>query len=416
MKLKTHKKVNQRFVVIAAVVFFTALSAFSAVSTYEIAKRSSEESLKSTAYFIGITLDQALNRTGIDDRLISEIMKKQPWENIAYITLYDSNKKIVLHSNPKMTGQTTTEQFIEGVPKSAYVTLKTGELVYVMNIPVHIHSLKPMVLSIALHTYPAMEAVRNARLHQLVLLIIVMAMWALAFAFSYYLKKTEEMEKRAFAKERFAALGEMAAVLAHEIRTPLSSIKGFAQYLSEKLNGDDRATEGLSVIVNESRRLEALTNDLLVYAKPSELKIQPLSLPELIEEAVAAVNPGDNITVERNITIANDTINGDREKLKQILINIISNAADSIENCGKIYIIVGETKKMITLTIKDTGKGMDTAVLRNAKRPFFTTKVKGTGLGLPIVDNLVNAMGATLAIESKVALGTSVTLTLPCER
>ncbi|QWR76534.1 sensor histidine kinase [Candidatus Magnetomonas plexicatena] len=411
MKLKTH---NQRVVVISAVLIFTALSAFSAISTYEIAKRSSEESLKSTAYFIGITLDQALNRTGIDEGLISEIIKKQRSEQIAYISLYDKDRKIVLHSNPRMTGQTVTEPFIENVPQFAYVTLKTGEQVYVMNIPVHIHSFAPMVLSIALHTYPSMEAVRSAKVHMLILIGIVTAMWTLAFMFIYYLKKTDLMEKKALVKERFAAVGEMAAVLAHEIRTPLSSIKGFAQYLSEKLKDNDRAAEGLSVIVNESSRLENLTNDLLVYAKPPEIKIQSLSLRQLIDEVIGVFTLTDEI--ETNIVVSNDTINSDREKLKQILINIISNAVDSIEKSGKIYITVTESKRMITFTIKDTGKGMDASALKDASRPFFTTKTKGTGLGLSIVDNLVNVMEGKLLIESQPSHGTTVTITIPCVR
>ncbi|MBF0464730.1 MAG: ATP-binding protein [Nitrospirae bacterium] len=416
MEIKTNKKLNQRFIVISAVAIFTALSAFSAISTYEIAKSSSEESLKSTAYFIGITLDQALNRTGIDESLISEIMEKQRWEHIAYIILYDRDRKIVLHSNPKLIGQTTTEPFIEGIPQSTYLTLKTGEIVYVMNMPVHIHSVAPMVLSIALHTYPSMEAVRSAKLHMFILLTIVTAMWTLAFMFIYYLKKTDLMERKALVKERFAAVGEMAAVLAHEIRTPLSSIKGFAQYLSEKLKENGRAAEGLSVIINESSRLENLANDLLIYARPPEVKIQPLSLGQLIEEVTGMLTYGDGVTVETEIAVTNDTLNCDREKLKQVLINIISNAVDSIEECGKIYIIVRENKKAIKFTIKDTGKGMDNSVLRDASRPFFTTKVKGTGLGLSIVDNLVTAMGGTILIESQVAMGTSVTVTLPCER
>lgn len=414
--MKLNATTNRRFAVLAVVAAFTALSVFSAVTTYEIAKRSSVEALKSTAYFIGITLDQALHRTGIDEGLITEIMKKQPWESIAYIALYDRDGKITLHSNPRLIGQTSQETFPRDIisgeaPSSSYTTLKTGELVYVMNIPVHLDAPAPMVLSIALHTYPAMEALRSAHLHLIVLVVVNAAMWGLSFVFLYYLKKTNRMQLLARQRERFAALGEMAAVLAHEIRTPLSAIKGFAQYIREGHKENDKTSEGLDVIVNESRRLELLTNDLLIYAKPPELKIQPLSLGHLIDEAVGVAAPYDWIIIEKNIPLVNDTIDTDREKLKQILINIISNAADS--ECGKIYITAEEGKQRVTLTITDTGKGMDETVLQEAWKPFFTTKARGTGLGLPIASNLVSALGGVISIKSRIGKGTSVSVTLP---
>ncbi|MEO5361684.1 MAG: ATP-binding protein [Nitrospirota bacterium] len=404
---------KRRYAVVAAVVVFTALSGFSALSTHEIARRSSEETLRSTAFFLGITLDQALHRTGIDEGLIAEIMKNQPWESIAYVALIDHDRKIVLHSNPRLTGQTWPQS--EGItpgtaPGTAYVTLKTGELVYVMNMPVQIQGPAPMALSIALHTYPAMEAVRGAHLHLIVLLVVNGAMWGLVFAFLYYMKKVDRMQLMAQEKERFTALGEMAAVLAHEIRTPLSAIKGFAQYIRQGHKETDSTAEGLDVIIKESLRLEGLTNDLLVYARAPELKTHRLSLGQLIDEAVAAANISDGIILEKHISLINDTINTDEEKLKQILINIISNAADS--ETDKIYITVEGDKKMVTLTITDTGKGMDAAVLQEVWKPFFTTKARGTGLGLPIAANLVSALGGAISIESRIDQGTSVTIKL----
>lgn len=405
--------VKRRYAVVAAAVVFTALSGFSALSTNDIAKRSSEETLRSTAFFLGITLDQALHRTGMDEGLIAEIMKNQPWESIAYVALIDHDRKIVLHSNPRLIGQSWPQSggITSGKAPGAYVTLKTGELVYVVNMPVQIHDSAPMSLSIALHTYPAMEAVRGAQLHLIVLLVVNGAMWGLVFAFLYYLKKVDRMQLRAQEKERFAALGEMAAVLAHEIRTPLSAIKGFAQYIRQGHKDADSTAEGLDVIIKESLRLEGLTNDLLVYARAPELKTRQFSLGQLIDEAAADLGLSEMITVEKNISLINDTINTDAEKLKQILINIISNAADS--ESDKIDITAEGDKQMLTLTITDTGKGMDAAVLQKVWKPFFTTKARGTGLGLPIAANLVSALGGTISIESRIDQGTSVTITLP---
>ncbi|MCG6553130.1 MAG: ATP-binding protein [Candidatus Magnetominusculus sp. LBB02] len=306
------------------------------------------------------------------------------------------------------------EPFIEdvissGLPCSSYVTLQTGELVYVVNMPIHIHLGQPLALSIALHTYPALAAVRSARLHMIVLLIINAAMWGLAAAFLYYMKKVDTLQLTARSKERLTALGEMAAVLAHEIRTPLSAIKGFAQYIRQ--GQDDKTTEGLDVIINESRRLEGLTNDLLVYARVPELYIRPISIGGLIDEAIAIVKPDERIMIEKKLSLSEDTIYTDGEKLKQVLINIIANAADS--QCGKITITAAQGKRMLNLQVTDTGVGMDARVLEQARKPFFTTKARGSGLGLPIVGNMLSAMGGSVSIESRMGQGTSVTVTLP---
>ncbi|MBF0343375.1 MAG: GHKL domain-containing protein [Nitrospirae bacterium] len=407
--------------IISMAIALTAMAAFNGVSTYRIAKRSSEEILKSTAYFIGITLDNALERTGIDEGLIIDIMKSQAWENIAFIAMYDRYGAVLLHSSKRLIGQTqeisNIEQTLErGRPAGSYLTLKTGELVYVMDIPIFVHSIseKRYLLRVALHTYPAQVVVRSAQMHALLQLLILLALWALTAFVLYYIRRMERLQETARQNERFALLGEMAAVLAHEIRSPLSAIKGFAQYIEEKVSHNEQLSEGAGIIIAESQRLETLTEDLLVYARPPVLQKQRFSISALVDEIHGLYEKKfGSITINKRISLNNDIVLSDKEKLKQIMINIIQNAIDSTVGTGSIDISVLEKSDNMFIIIKDSGTGMDADTLKNALKPFYTTKVRGTGLGLSIVNNLVTMLGGTVAIDSAPNAGTTVTVSLP---
>jgi two-component system sensor histidine kinase HydH len=237
--------------------------------------------------------------------------------------------------------------------------------------------------------------------------------WILTFGIVSYSRKVIAMHMKDMQKRHFTMLGEMAAVLAHEIRSPLSAIKGFAQYISEKKENTSSTAEGIDVIITESQRLERLTEDLLVYARVSEVNAGKFSLPELVDEVEGLfITDEKSVTITKNITLKNDTMNTDRGKLKQILINVIQNALDSIEGSGTIGINMSDHTHVINISIKDSGKGMDKETVNNALRPFFTSKAKGTGLGLAIVDNLLKTLHGSLAIESEPGKGTEVILSI----
>ncbi len=397
---------------------FTVFAVFNSIAQYQTAKRSSEDILRSTAYFTGITIDQALNRTGMDEELLADIVKTQPWEKIAFIALYDTNGKIVLHSSKRLIGQKTNDpdtitSIEESNPSSSYLNLSTGETVYGMDIPVDIHSLSPSIhlLRIALHTYPAEEAVRHAKIHAMTAVIVMGFLWLLAFAYYRYAKRIDMLQRREIEKKHFTMLGEMAAVLSHEIRSPLSAIKGFAQFIKEKKEKDMSVEEGLGVIIDESQRLESLTEDLLTYSRTGDLKIEQFSLTEVMGEVERLFTAeSGSVSMQKSIKLENDIILSDREKIRHILINILQNAVDSIETNGLIQINAYEKSGIIYLSVKDTGKGMDKEALKNAMNPFFTTKASGTGLGLAIVYNFARAINGSISIKSVENKGTTVLL------
>jgi two-component system sensor histidine kinase HydH len=410
---------EHKYSLIFIVIFiFTLFAVFNSISQYKSAKRSSEDILKSTAYFTGITIDQALNRTGIDEELFVDIVKTQPWEEIAYIALYDRNGKILLHSSKRLIGQKTDDpdtikSIEESKPRSSYLNLSTGETVYGMDIPVNIHSFSPSkhLLRIALHTYPAEEAVQHAKIHAMTAVIVMGFLWVLAFAYFRYAKRIDMLQRKEIEKKHFTMLGEMAAVLAHEIRSPLSAIKGFAQFINEKKEKDISIEEGLGVIIDESQRLESLTEDLLTYSRTGTVKVDKFSLTEVIGEVERLFTAGSGIaTIQKSIKLENDMVLSDREKIRHILINILQNAVDSIEADKLVEVNAYEKDDIIFITVKDKGKGMDKEALKHAMDPFFTTKTSGTGLGLAIVYNFVRAINGSVRIESEENKGTTVHL------
>lgn len=410
---------KRKYSLIFIVIFiFSLFAVFNSISQYQSAKRSSEKILKSTAYFTGITINQALNRTGIDEELFADIVKTQPWEEISYIALYDTNGKILIHSSRRLIGQKTDDpdtiiSIEESKPRSFYLNLSTGETVYGMDIPVDIHSLSPSMhlLRIALHTYPAEETVRHAKFHAMMAVIVMGFLWVLAFAYFRYAKRIDVLQKKEIEKKHFTMLGEMAAVLAHEIRSPLSAIKGFAQFINEKKDKDISVEEGLGVIIDESQRLERLTEDLLTYSRTGKVNIEQFSLTQVMQEVVRLFTAGsESVTIQKSIRLQNDMIISDREKIRHILINILQNAVDSMEADRMVEVNAYEKDDIIYINVEDSGKGMDKEAVKNAMNPFFTTKASGTGLGLAIVYNFVRAINGSVRIESEENKGTTVNL------
>jgi two-component system sensor histidine kinase HydH len=246
---------------------------------------------------------------------------------------------------------------------------------------------------------------------------VVVALWVLGAFFLRALRRAEELNERVARQERLAVLGEMAAVLAHEIRNPLGTIKGFAQYLGERHPPGTPDADSLTQIVGEAGRLERLTEDLLLYARPAELRLSEFGLAELARSTVAAVGEraaSAGRQLRCTVTIPEDlTVLSDREKMGQILVNVIQNGADALREDGSMEVAGRVEGEHAVIVVEDEGCGMDEETRRKAFDSFFTTKPKGTGLGLAIVARLVEVLRGTVSIESQVGRGSTVTLRIP---
>jgi len=214
--------------------------------------------------------------------------------------------------------------------------------------------------------------------------------------------------------ERLAAVGRMAAGAAHEIRNPLSALRGFAQYFAGKLAGDDPGQAYAETMVREADRLNKVVTDMLYLARPAKPEKQLIGLAPLVDEAVSLSVAGqgtENIQIVRDI--GEPEVCADPDALKQALINLILNALDAVEpETGRIVVGSGRTPDGVEVWVVDNGPGMDEAAREHAFEPFFTTKGKGAGLGLAMVHSLVREHGGRVCMDTGPG-GTRITMLFP---
>ena len=409
------------YLLVLLLVTVTAITLVSTYLFYRASLSAAESFLSAHAAAISMTLETSLLKYGLRQDIFKDIILNERWEGIAFLAFYGSEGTILLHSNEKLinkkldAGELTTRSG-SGSASPSYITLGTGESVFVMDTPLVVQDRKG-VLRIALHPYPSQMIVERARLLFLSVSVMLVAFWIIAILFIRAFKQRIKLESVMAQNERLAMLGRMASVLAHEIRNPLGVIKGFAQYLKEQSgNVNEKTGKGIDIIIDESKRLELLTDDLLVYAKMDELRIDGFDLPSLVRDVLTSL-PVKQKDIEMDFDMPGRlSVMSDKEKLRQIIYNLLQNsidAIDAIEGSGKISVSVKRDKDSIIISISDNGRGIAPGELGKIFSPFYTTKAKGTGLGLAIVDKLVKVLGGTVRIESSHGKYTTVIVDLP---
>ncbi len=253
------------------------------------------------------------------------------------------------------------------------------------------------------------------------LTITMTACFAVAFLSSLLSEQTRQtkeelrtMEGHVKRVEKMAAIGEMAAGLAHEIKNPLAALTGSIQLLQEDMRYDSDHARLMQIILREADRLSSLASNFLFYARPPAGKIEPIDLSRaLLEIAELFEIDGSNngrVKTTKNVS-SNVWITIDPGHLHQILWNLLLNAAEAIDGEGKIGIEMFSAKnKYACVKITDNGCGISSETLKTIFDPFFTTKPNGTGLGLSIVHRILEANDAWLNVESQLNKGTTITL------
>lgn len=237
--------------------------------------------------------------------------------------------------------------------------------------------------------------------------------------------ENSKLYERMKERDRLAALGEMAAGLAHEIRNPLGAIKGAAQFLAPENQPQENA-EFLGVIVEEVDRLNTVVSQFLDYSRPLKQTFAPTDLADVIvrtAKLLANAIP-ENVELELELAERLPRVQADAEQLKQVLINLLQNAVQAMPQGGTI--VVGarcpdeaapwrftESPDVVELRVRDTGHGIAEEARQHIFVPFYTTKEKGTGLGLAICQRLVKSHGGTISVNSKVGEGAEFLIRLP---
>ena len=231
------------------------------------------------------------------------------------------------------------------------------------------------------------------------------------------LQDIKNLEKKVERSERLASLGRMAAGIAHEIRNPLSSIKGFAQYFRKKFDPDSEDAAYAQVMANEVDRLNRFIQDLLNFAKPQEPRFNPVDITTLMQHTLKLTEPDfreKNIRVEARFDEAIPPVMADGDMITQALLNILINASEAMENGGKLTITVRKNyEQSVHIFIEDNGKGISPADLRKIFDPFFTLKSGGSGLGLAIVYRIIENHHGEIEVTSQPGKGTTFKINLP---
>ena len=225
--------------------------------------------------------------------------------------------------------------------------------------------------------------------------------------------------KREIARSRrMASIGRLAAGVAHEIRNPLSSIKGFATYFKERYRDTPNDHQTAEIMIQEVDRLDRVIGQLLEFARPMAIQKRPTRLDVLVRHSMKMVEgdarqKGITLNVESDPSVK--TVQIDPDRIKQVLLNLYLNALEAMERGGRLSVAfhLVETNHGIQITVSDTGPGIKPEDLPHLFDPYFTTKASGTGLGLAIVHKIIESHKGEIQVKSRRGEGTTITVVIP---
>jgi PAS domain S-box-containing protein len=231
----------------------------------------------------------------------------------------------------------------------------------------------------------------------------------------------DRMQTQLSRAERLATLGQVAAGIAHEIRNPLVGIGSTASLLRDEIASSDPRRTDLDVILNETRRLDRIVNQIIDYARPRELAPVVFNFVDIVQEVLKlsdASIAAKRLTVKTALHPMLPALQADRDQMKQVLLNVVQNAIEAMRTEGTLSITASESQRLaeqgMVVTVTDTGAGISAQDLVHVFQPFFTTgKSKGTGLGLAICRNIIDAHAGDIQLTSHPGQGTTVRIWLP---
>ncbi len=226
------------------------------------------------------------------------------------------------------------------------------------------------------------------------------------------LKKNRD---RLIRVEKLAAVGEMSATVAHGIRNPLVAIGGFARRLFKNERSEGTNKKYLRIIVEEIDRLEMILSELLSFIRPQKLSLEKISLNEVIEKSLQVFSfefENRKVAIEKELSPV-PTLEIDSGQFKRVLQNMFNNAMDAMPEGGCLKIITGMEDSLIKLSVSDTGIGIPEEDLENVFHPFFTSKATGTGLGLPVCNQIISIHNGHISLERNEETGMTFNIYLP---
>jgi two-component system sensor histidine kinase HydH len=224
------------------------------------------------------------------------------------------------------------------------------------------------------------------------------------------------LEQRMRESERLAAVGRMAGGVAHEVRNPLSSIKGLALLLKHKFPEHSRERDTADLLIQETERMNRTITEMLSFTRPAPLRVEPVDLGALLQRSLELVRTeaADSGVVTRvQLGPGLPAVEGDADRLQQVLMNVLLNGLQAMEEGGRLEIAAEVDGDGVEVRVTDTGRGIAPELQAQVFFPYFTTKPGGSGLGLAISQKIVADHHGTIEIESESGQGTTVVIRLP---
>ena len=392
----------------AAVLYATRLNARTAQTLAEI-------SLESTALALSTSAETALRAGGI--RAEGEIRDILSDRVVAYALIAGEDGTVLFHSNPGLAGTKLQETGLEewlrsGKTYGRRVSLGTGLPAYEFNYLLRSPDGKAEILRLVLHTTQADRILSDARKMWWTVGAVLLLLWAVGIALERVLTRHLRLHAEVERRERLALIGQMTATLAHEIRNALGSVKGYTQWVDEKVEEEDPRKKALGIVLRGTERIESLVNDLLLFSREESYSAEPVDPIPLLKETVAAEASGWAGKVEVK-TVPGMRALADPDKLRRVLVNGVRNAIQAMGGGGVLKITARPERHRLVIRIEDTGPGISAAELPRLFSPFHTTKTDGTGLGLAYSKKVIDGMKGGIELSNREEGGAVLAIHLP---
>ena len=385
---------------------FLVISSFAIIyatgKNIQIVESLAELSLQSTALSLSSSAESALKEG--ERRGAEEFRQIFSDRVVAYALIADKKGEILFHTNPRLAGSSLPgESFPRNWPSvtasGRRIILGTGLPGYEFNYLLHSPDGTEELLRLVLHMAPADKIIEEAKRIWWTVGGLLIFLWAGGVILERLISRQYRLQAELAQKSRLALIGQMTAVLAHEIRNALGSLKGFAQWVDEKMEGGDPRKPGLSAILKGAKRIEDLVSELLLFSREEKYDPEEFAPAALIREILPPLTsawPGKAF-----LEMAPLKAHADKEKTRRMILNGIQNALQAMGDEGVLRIFVQGERRWVKIQIEDTGPGVPREELPRLFTPFYTTKTDGTGLGLAYSQKVAEGMGGRIELANR---------------
>jgi len=400
---------------------FLLLAIFSGALVYithqnaDIARSLATKSFENTALALSSAAENTLRQYGSNkEQQIREILSDRI---VAYALIASQDGTILFHTNPGRVGtRLTTEEMGDWLPgpvSSRQIILGTGIPAYEFDFTLHRPDGSDELLRLILNTTQADLVLSWSNRMWWIVGSILVLLWAVGFFFERAVTRYLRLQASQEEQERLTLMGQMTAVLAHEIRNAIAGVKGYAQWAHEKTDESQPAKTALDAVLQGTGRIETLVNELLLFSKDEGYRMEAVDLASITREAVQ--NGLSSWEGSVNVHVDDGTlVKADREKLYRTLVNGIRNASEATGQGGTFRISTAVDGRWVELRIEDDGPGLSADSADRIFTPFFTTKADGTGLGLAYARKVIKGMGGIIELKNrKDARGAVLGIRLP---